>query len=235
MPASKLKPRISAKKALGWLIAICFALVLAAIVVGLVEIVRIIAVFMSVNNAARFAIRYAVVDEFEGGYCASAGNVLGLASADLADGRVDCMVPYGVPAAEAASRALINWARIPSIKNAAYGGADEVRPLKIVVCSGRAGYFYDRVKDACFPREDAGEPGGKIIVSVIYEYHVGSSVGADFYTVKIHSFKEGFVQNMGMDRVTGIVIPTLSPTFTPTTRYLAPTATTCSDDMPCLP
>lgn len=70
--------------------------ILLFVIFGIIEFARLTFAWMSVQNAARFGIRYAVTGEFNEVYCVAAGNNLGAAhiNADVFGGDPqDCIVP----------------------------------------------------------------------------------------------------------------------------------------------
>ena len=77
-----------------------FALILPIllfVLFGIIEFARILQAWLSVENAARFGVRYAVTGEFDAAYCAQAaadlsGTYADIAAHDLADGSADCLV-----------------------------------------------------------------------------------------------------------------------------------------------
>ena len=97
------------------------------VIFGIIEFGRLIYSWMAVQNAARFAIRYAVTGEFNGIYCIQAGNHLGSdhINADIFGGDPqDCLVPDDYTGANGneKERDLIDLARLFSIQDAAIGG-----------------------------------------------------------------------------------------------------------------
>ena len=98
---------------------------------------RLLQAWLAVQNSARFGLRYAVTGEYNQDYCALAGNALGLSAADVfgtSPAAYDCKVqrayceslPPGQQAtcdAEQLTAQLEDWARLPSILDAARSGA----------------------------------------------------------------------------------------------------------------
>lgn len=76
-----------------------FALILPILLLllfGLIEMARLLQAWLSVENGARFGVRYAVTGEFDINYCDEAGNDLGWLDEDLldnSDGVPDCIIP----------------------------------------------------------------------------------------------------------------------------------------------
>lgn len=97
--------------------------ILLMLVFGIIEFGRMMQAWLALENGARFAVRYAVTGSYDPQYCAEAGAALGLASDDLADGNADCNVPSTVADSETKTSQLQDWARLPSIRNAAMSGA----------------------------------------------------------------------------------------------------------------
>ena len=101
--------------------------ILLFVLFGIIEFARLTFAWMSVQNAARFGIRYAVTGDFNENYCVAAGNNLGAdhINADVFGGDPqDCVVPtnYTGSDGDVKERELINLARLLSIRDAAVGG-----------------------------------------------------------------------------------------------------------------
>ena len=101
--------------------------ILLFVIFGIIEFARLTFAWLSVQNAARFGIRYAVTGEFEEIYCIEAGNLLGAAhvAADTDGGDPqDCRIPdtYTNADKNIKGRELIDTARLFSIQDAATGG-----------------------------------------------------------------------------------------------------------------
>ncbi|MGW8251146.1 MAG: TadE/TadG family type IV pilus assembly protein, partial [Anaerolineales bacterium] len=119
------RPKARAQALIEFALALPLLLVL---IFGIIEFGRLLQAWLAVQNAARFGLRYAVTGEYDVGYCSAAANDLGYGAADLADGRSDCKVPASYCAslgcdAEGMTAELIDWARLPSIRDAAQAGA----------------------------------------------------------------------------------------------------------------
>ncbi len=99
--------------------------VLLLILFGVIEFGRLVQAWMTVQNAARFGLRYAVTGEFYSRYCAEAAVALGLEAEDTHDGDPagDCVVPDNVTDARQLSEQLVDWARLPSIRDNGRVGA----------------------------------------------------------------------------------------------------------------
>ncbi len=117
---------------------------------GVIEFARVFQAWLSVQNGARFGVRYAVTGEYNPAYCGLADGALGLTAADAADGQIDCRVPpsYDKDHFEEMTDQLIDWARIPSIHDVARQGAVAIqkdttavvgqpRFFQVTVCSSR--------------------------------------------------------------------------------------------------
>ncbi len=97
------------------------------VIFGIIEFGRLIFSWMALQNAARFAIRYAVTGEYKENYCIQAGANLGIShvNADIFGGDPqDCLVPdnYSGAGGNELERQLIDLARLFSIQDAAEGG-----------------------------------------------------------------------------------------------------------------
>jgi TadE-like protein len=114
--ARRLRPRTFGQALVEFALALPFLLLM---LFGVIEFGRLIHAWLAVQNAARFGARYASTGQFNPIYCADAGDALGLAADDEADGTVDCQVTNDIEK----TAALEDWARVPSIRNAARAGA----------------------------------------------------------------------------------------------------------------
>lgn len=104
--------------------------VLLLLLFGIIEFGRLVQAWMAVQNSARFGLRYAITGEFNPDYCADAASALGLQAADAygsSPAGYDCTVPEeycelnGCDEREL-TNALQDWARLPSIRDAARVG-----------------------------------------------------------------------------------------------------------------
>ena len=142
-----------------------FALVLPIMLLllfAIIEIARLLHAWVSIENGARFGVRYAVTGEYELVHCA------------------------GYPGGICDSKAEEDGARIPSIKdNALSGSAGILRDLaapdgapgflKITVCSNKKNVVYfpsdssASISADCQLTEDAGGPGNRVSVTLDFD------------------------------------------------------------------
>lgn len=138
------RPRLSLdqlrRRPVGFVLIVLASLVILS---GAIEAVRLLRAWLAVENAARFAVRYAVAGTFDRQYCDEATTyylshpVPGLtdmlrgaddtaipAGGALPDPANDCNIPEGVAHYEEKTNALQDWARLISIRDAARSGAD---------------------------------------------------------------------------------------------------------------
>ncbi len=121
-----LRPRRRGQAIVEFVIALP---VLLLLLFGVIEFGRLVFSWMAVQNAARLGLRYAVTGQFDVQYCDEAAVALtadlgvNYVAADLADGKANCSVPdsYSDDAADL-SADLVDWARLPSIRDAARAG-----------------------------------------------------------------------------------------------------------------
>ncbi len=120
--------------------------VLLLILFGIIEIARLLQAWLAVENAARFAVRYAVTGSFDPQFCDEATayylthNIPGLSPAATlsagddtydpdgagpapADPANDCNIPSGVANFQEKTEAVTDWARLASIQNVSRHGA----------------------------------------------------------------------------------------------------------------
>jgi len=203
-----------------------FALVVPTILLllfAIIEIARLFHAWISIENAARFGVRYAVTGEYDLQYCA------------------------GFPGGVCDDQSERESARIPSIKDAAMAGASSVwhdpgaadgQPgfLKVTVCSNKAGIVYfppdagTSTTADCQPSEDPGGPGDRVSVTVDFDHPIISPIiSAWLPQVRLSAQREGIVEQYRVSRVIGLPATISVPTFTPTntaTATLTPTNTT---------
>jgi hypothetical protein len=215
-----------------------FAIVLViilALVFGVIEFGRAMYAYLSIVNAARQGVRYAVTGEYNPAYCHdSDGSGTACDSSEEQDA-----------------------ARIPSIKDEVnkWLGILPISVNKVSICSSRRNW--DRATDTCrMPvtneeSEDAGNPEdgpSRVLVAITY-FH---QVIAPFYPVdlfrlggvpqfRLHSERTGILEAFRTSRVIGLPTPidvpsiTPVPSLTPTpTETFTPSPTATSTSTPSL-
>jgi len=229
--------------------------VLLFLMFGVIEFARLLSAWLSVENGARFGIRYAVTGEYTMSYCTAAGTALGLSADDLADGQVDCRVPAWVDDHEAKEGLLVDWARLPSIQDTAEGMTlavskdesaiqGEPRFLKVTVCSSRdanndgspdfvlhESNTPDFIPASCTPSDDPGAPGDRATVIVDFNHPLILPFISNLWPqIHLTARRDGVVERFRTSRVINlpmdIVLPTFTPTVSPTpTQTATPTVT----------
>ncbi|MFZ6029631.1 MAG: TadE/TadG family type IV pilus assembly protein [Chloroflexota bacterium] len=122
-----------------WRNRIITAVIFLVFLVAVIEGAGYLYTFNKIQNAAEWSVRYAVTGSFERSYCDDATSTFNLLDADLLDGDLNCMVPvacdkenpvfyngFGLCTREDVyqlTSQLINWARLPSIRDKALIGA----------------------------------------------------------------------------------------------------------------
>ena len=227
--------------------------VLLLLVFGVIEFARVFQAWLSVENGARVGVRYAVTGEFNPVYCAAAGAATGLTAADAADGQIDCHVPpsFDVDHFEDYEATIIDWARIPSIRDAANAGAMAIqkdvtatvhnpRFFKITICSSRDA-DEDHVADfgfspantnsftpaSCSPRDDGGGPGDRVTVVVDFNHPLILPFISNIWPMAdLTARRDGVVERFRTTRVINlpgtISIPTFTNTPVPPTETFTP-------------
>ena len=233
-----------------------FALVLPLtlfVVFGVIEFARVFQAWLSVQNGARFGVRYAVTGQYDAAYCADAVTDPGIvalypniAAEDNADGSLDCQVPRewspGNPILnwDNKTQALVDFARLPSIRDVAYQGAvailqddtvDTTDPslernpgwLKISVCSTRPPHYQQSgtpnmanfISYECVPFDDAGGPGDIVVVAIDYTHRLISPIISQAWPVlRLSSLREGVVEQFRRTRVINLPPTVSGPTPT---------------------
>ncbi len=115
-----------------------FAIIVPLFLLALTAIIEFgyaIFTWAAIGEVARIGTRYAVTGQFDPKYCSEAGATLDaiasppgsshLAADDLLDGLADCKVPTTVTNFEVETNQLQDWARLPSIRDAAINGGSQ--------------------------------------------------------------------------------------------------------------
>jgi hypothetical protein len=232
MSALSLEPPRPRRRRLRAQSVVEFALVLPVLMLLLfviVELARLLFAWLSVENGARFGVRYAVTGEYDGVYCTD----------------VDAS---GTPCD---SRAEEDLARLPSIEDSSRAGAvallrDETvaegtpRYFRVTVCSSRRGgggplFTYVPpdpgafISADCTPTEDAGGPGDRVSVTVDFDHPLIVPILSTWWPqLHLTARREGIVEQFRVARVVGLPATLSVPTFTPTnspTPTITPTPT----------
>jgi hypothetical protein len=190
---------------------------------AIIEIARLLFAWVSIENGARFGVRYAVTGEFDGAKCSV------------------------FPGAICDSQTERDSARIPSIRDAAQAGAAAIWHdpaavdgqrgfLKVTVCSNKTGVLYfppnpsAGVSAECVPAEDPGGPGNRVSVTLDFDHPIIAPIISSWLPqIRLSARREGIVEQFRVARVIGLPATISIPTFTPTntaTPTLTPTNTT---------
>ena len=186
-----------------------FALVLPVMLLllfAIIEIARLLHAWVSIENGARFGVRYAVTGEYDQVYCA------------------------GYPDGICDSQAEEDGARIPSIKdNALSGSAGILRDLaapagasgflKITVCSNKKDIVYfpsdssTSTSADCQANEDAGGPGNRVSVTLDFDHPIISPIISSWMPkIRLTAKREGIVEQYRVARVVGLPATISVPT-----------------------
>ncbi|MBI5297030.1 MAG: DUF4349 domain-containing protein [Chloroflexi bacterium] len=145
----------------------------------LVEAGRMAWAWWTVNEAARQAIRYAVTQEYDSAYCQS-----GCKS----------------DSAEEVARLKSITAYAQSEMDTAWDRDQFPAALDVTVCSDHPGYAYDADFHTCLPRENPGQGGDEVLVSITYDYPLGAGWGAGVSALPIQATRRGIVEHFGVAR-----------------------------------
>lgn len=189
--------------------------VLLLMIFAIIEGARVFQAWLTVENSARAAARYAVTGEYDPSHCLSGCS----STADQDQARL-----LSIKDAGRAGAAGI-W-----INDAA--GQTERGYFHIVVCSSRAGYVFIP-PDTCSPSEDPGGPGDRVIIAVNFNHPVlAPLIRGIADQIPLRAQREMIVEQFRVGRVMGlpptVARPTNTPTITPTpppTNTPTPTAT----------
>ncbi len=194
--------------------------ILLLLVFGIVEFGRLLQAWLALENGARFGIRYAVTGEFNPQYCDEAAAALSLTAVDPDH---DCVVVAATGATNAQrelardqTQLLQDWARMPSIRDAAMSGASGIAYDEAV--SGN--YLqYLATPGNTFNANYRGDPSqpGFFYISICSNRHVTPTSGTDDNT------KHFYTQQAEFD-------PFYFPGFTDNNHLFFPTVCTLYDN-----
>jgi hypothetical protein len=227
------------------------------LIFGIIEFARIFQSWLSVQNGARFALRYAVTGEYDVSYCTAADAALGYAADDNADGVIDCRVPRSVANYDTKTEQLIDWARIPSIRDVARGSALAIARNDSATGERENGYFHVTIcstRDAngdgiadfsylpsdpgifksaqCLPHEDPGGPEDRVIVAVDFTHPLFTPFITSLWpNVRLTAQSEGIVESFPTPTSTPIP-PSATPTIPPPTDTSPPPTATAIPPTP---
>jgi hypothetical protein len=222
--------------------------VLLLVVFVVVELARLLAAWLAIENAARFGVRFAVTGEYNPGYCDElySGPCVTLEQEDQA------RIPSIIDVTRDGAVAILRDDTVIDVGERGF--------FKVTICSNREGFFYvpsnpdaptaadclDSVSKLSVG--DAGGPGNRVSVTVDFDHPLITPILSNFWPVlHLNATREGIVEQFRTARVAGlpatIAGPSLTPSDTPTpsltptpsptpTNTLTPTATQtpdCSD------
>ncbi len=197
--------------------------IMLLVLFAIIEIARLLFAWVSIENGARFGVRYAVTGEYD---------------------NLNCSI---FPGAICDTQSERDSARIPSIKSAALAGAAAIWRdpiavdgqrgfLKVTICSNKTGVLYyppnssAGVSADCQPWEDPGGPGNRVSVTLDFDHPIIAPIISSWLPqIRLTARREGIVEQFRVSRVIGLPATISVPTFTPTltaTPTLTPTVTT---------
>ncbi len=190
-----------------------FALILPLVlftIFTIIELARLLHAWVTVENGARFGVRYAVTGEYESGYCTTL---------------------YGGPCNTQAKQ---DGARLPSIRDAVNSGAVGLLKnpaatvgtpgfFKSTICSNKPGLIYfpsdsnTSTPADCQPQEDGGGPGDRVSVTVDFDHPlIAPILSSTWPKIHLSAKREGIVEQFRVARVVGLPATISIPTFTAT-------------------
>jgi len=212
---------------------------------GVIETARLVQAWSAVEHAARLGARYAVTGAYDPDYCADANLALGWATS-VYDGYggdpIDCVVPRDADPVNYLERTsmLIDWARLPSIRDAARLGTtgalvtdgvenDEPGFLKIVICSYPSNVTstdYDAdpvVPPGCNPVEAPGEPGNPVRITIFHNHPLFIPLlGPNQTHLALVASRDMIVETFRTPRALGYPMPIITATTAPPTATASP-------------
>jgi hypothetical protein len=196
-----------------------FALVvpiMLLVLFAIIEIARLLFAWVSIENGARFGVRYAVTGEYDDANCSI------------------------FPGSICDTQSERDSARIPSIHSAAQSGAAAIWHdpsavdgqrgfLKVTVCSNKSGVVYHPpissagISADCTPGEDSGNPGQRVSVTLDFDHPIIAPIISSWLPqIRLTARREGIIEQFRVARVVGLPPTSIQPTWTAT---ITPTAT----------
>jgi hypothetical protein len=223
--------------------------ILLLLIFGIIEFARAFQAYLSIVNAARFGVRYAVTGEYDPSYCV-----------DGPDGKDKNGVDG--PCAGAGKITEEDAARLKTIYDVVNGSAAAIMRVNsasvntpgyfhVTVCSTRAGFSYDRNTNTCIytdpvthkviQKDDPGNPEDgptRVIVGINFDHPmILPFISSIWPYILLHSERTGILEQFRVARVLGlppdisIPTPTPGPTTTPTIT-LTPSETPTPTPLP---
>jgi hypothetical protein len=202
--------------------------VLLLLIFGIFEFARIFHAWLTVVNAARFGLRYAVTGEYDSTFCVpeidANGNGLVCGAEPDADARHTEEDRARLPSIYSVTEGML--VGILNDKTASKG---QVGYYKITVCSSREGFLYHPLpEDYCDPYDDPGNPEEgptRVMVAVTYEHPLLLPFLRNIVpSVTLHAERTGILEQFRVARVLGLppLIDVPSPTPPPATNTPIP-------------
>jgi hypothetical protein len=162
-----------------------FLLILLILIPVSMEAWNLLHVWMAVNEAAHSGVRYAVAQNYNKNYCPEPCE----SDAEREEARLRSTY-------QEIHDQLLQVVRVNDLSSG---------NLDITVCSDLPGYHYSKAANTCIPHDSVGEGGSQVVVGVVYNYSLGSSLGAKITPVKMRAEREGIGEVFRTARVT--IIP----------------------------
>jgi len=219
--------------------------VMLLLVFGVIDVARLVQTWAAVEHAARLGARYAVTGAYDPDYCTYANAALGWATSAY-DGyggdAIDCVVPRDADPVDYLERTsmLIDWARLPSIRDAARLGItgalitddaeyDEAGFLQIVICSHPSNvtstdYDADPIAPpSCNPVEAPGNPGNPVRITVFHNHPLFIPLlGPGRTHLSLVASRDMIVETFRTPRALGSPMPIVTATTAPPTATSSP-------------
>jgi hypothetical protein len=147
-------------------------LVIAILSFASIELIRFLIVFQKVDLAVRVGYRTAISGAYKPEYCVA-----------------PCR--YYSAEEDAATLKTVQETIKQSLDEIPFHSNNAGENWRSIICSDRKGYSYDEKTLRCIPEDDAGEDGGQVLVEVIYQYPLGSSLALHLCSIPIQVQKRG--------------------------------------------
>lgn len=149
----------------------------------LIETWNLLRVWQAINQAARFGVRFGVTGSHDPN---------------------DCPEPCDTEAKREDARLRTIYQEVRNqLFPIAWRDPNAVNDVDIAVCSDLPGYRYSKKSNVCLPHDNAGKAGDQMIVGVLYNYPLGSSLGAKITPVRMRVTEKGFVEKFRTARISG--------------------------------
>ena len=209
-----------------------FALVLPVlllVLIGIIEVSRLLFAWIIIENSTRFGIRYATTGNYDNAYC------LSLFGADCAtDDEVD---DARIPSIKDETENIVIGFFLRNLRDDSTVTTADERYFNVTVCSAEDGRVFtppvntEPIYASCLlggvTNEDPGSPGQRVVVAADYNFTfiVLPAFGIEPDMIHLASYREGIVENFRATRAINTPLPLNIPTVATNTPIPSDTPT----------